>query len=111
MKGGITFKTPAQYVPWSGSRQSSIEIRAVSPLTSWDIGLCGNFLRIRGGGGGFIMSDAFRSVPELEAAIIEWINHRNAHPKPFIWTATAKSILLKRHRAKKTLANLAVGCK
>jgi hypothetical protein len=31
--------------------------------------------------------------------------------KPFIWTATARSIILKRHRAKKTLANLAVGCK
>jgi transposase len=58
-----------------------------------------------------IRRGVFRSVPELEAAIIEWINHRNAHPKPFIWTATAKSIILKRHRAKKTLANLAVGCK
>jgi transposase len=58
-----------------------------------------------------IRRGVFRSVPELEAAIIEWLNHRNAHPKPFIWTATAKSIILKRHRAKKTLANLAVGCK
>jgi transposase len=58
-----------------------------------------------------IRRGVFRSVPELEAAITEWINHRNAHPKPFIWTATAKSIILKRHRAKKTLANLAVGCK
>ena len=50
-----------------------------------------------------IRRGVFRSVPELEAAIIEWINHRNAHPKPFIWTATAESIILKRHRAKKTL--------
>jgi transposase len=37
-----------------------------------------------------IRRGVFHSVPELEAAIIEWINHRNAHPKPFIWTATAK---------------------
>ena len=58
-----------------------------------------------------IRRGVFRSVPELEAAIIEWINHRNAHPKPFIWTASAKSIILKRQRAKKALANLAVGCK
>src|SRR5712691_7526733 len=58
-----------------------------------------------------IRRGVFHSVPELEAAIIEWINHRNARPKPFIWTATAKSIILKRHRAKKALANLAVGCK
>src|SRR5437899_3053347 len=36
-----------------------------------------------------IRRGVFHSVPELEAAIIEWINHRNAHPKPFIWTATA----------------------
>jgi hypothetical protein len=48
---------------------------------------------------------------KVGAAVIEWINHRNAHPKPFVWTATAKSIILKRHRAKKTLANLALGCK
>src|SRR6266581_3917020 len=44
-----------------------------------------------------IRRGVFHSVPELEAAIIEWINHRNAHLKPFIWTATAKSIILKRH--------------
>ena len=58
-----------------------------------------------------IRRGVFRSVPELEAAIVEWIKHRNANPKPFVWTATARSITLKRNRAKKALANLAVGCK
>ena len=33
MKGGITFKTPAQYVPWSGSSPS---IGRSVPLTSDD---------------------------------------------------------------------------
>jgi transposase len=58
-----------------------------------------------------IRRGVFHSVPELEAAIVEWINHRNANPKPFVWTATARSITLKRDRAKKVLANLAAGCK
>jgi hypothetical protein len=48
---------------------------------------------------------------ELEEAIAKWINHRNANPKPFVWTATPRSITLKRNRAKKALASLAAGCK
>jgi transposase len=58
-----------------------------------------------------IRRGVFHSVPELEAAIVKWLNHRNANPKPFVWTATAKSIILKRNRAKKVLANFAAGCK
>jgi hypothetical protein len=58
-----------------------------------------------------IRRGVFHSVTELEAAIAEWINHRNANPKPFVWTATARSITLKRNRAKKVLANIAAGCK
>jgi transposase len=58
-----------------------------------------------------ISRGVFHSVAELEAAIVEWINHRNANPKPFVWTATARSITLKRNRAKKVLANIAAGCK
>jgi hypothetical protein len=46
---------------------------------------------------------------ELKAAIDEWIEHRNQDPKPFTWTATAKTILVKHHRAKKVLAK--AGCK
>jgi transposase len=58
-----------------------------------------------------IRRGVFHSVTELEAVIVEWINHRNANPKPFVWTATARSITLKRNRAKKVLANIAAGCK
>jgi hypothetical protein len=58
-----------------------------------------------------IRRGTFHSVAQLETAILEWINHRNAHPKPFIWTAKAGPIILKYRRAKKALANLAAGCK
>src|SRR5262245_48099239 len=58
-----------------------------------------------------IRRGVFHSIPELEAAIVKWINQRNANPQPFVWTATARSITLKRNRAKKALANLATGCK
>jgi transposase len=37
----------------------------------------------------------FHDVAELKAAINEWIEHRNQDPKPFTWTATAKSALAK----------------
>lgn len=36
---------------------------------------------------------AHRSTLELEAAIREYIDIRNRHPKPFIWTKTADEIL------------------
>jgi len=42
----------------------------------------------------------------LEAAIIEGVNHRNHHPKPFVWTAKANPIIAKHLRARKALANL-----
>jgi transposase len=58
-----------------------------------------------------IRRDTFNSVPELEAAIVDWIKHRNAHPKPFAWTAKAKPIIAKHSRARKALASLAAGCK
>jgi transposase len=47
----------------------------------------------------------FHDVAELESAINEWIENRNQDPKPFTWTATAKTILVKHRRAKKALAN------
>jgi transposase len=47
----------------------------------------------------------FHDVAELEAAIDEWIEHRNKDPKPFTWTATGKTILVRHRRAKKALAN------
>jgi transposase len=34
-----------------------------------------------------------RSVEELEAAVLGYVDHRNAEPKPFRWTRTADQIL------------------
>lgn len=40
-----------------------------------------------------IRRGAFRSVAALEAAIREYLEHHNASPKPFVWTADANLIL------------------
>ena len=45
----------------------------------------------------------FRSVPDLIAAIERFLEHRNAHPKPFTWKATAEAILEKVARARAVL--------
>jgi transposase/DNA-binding CsgD family transcriptional regulator len=45
----------------------------------------------------------FRSVPELIAAIEEYIAVHNQNPKPFVWTAKANDILQKVIRANATL--------
>ena len=37
----------------------------------------------------------FTSVPDLVAAIDEYIAHHDTNPKPFIWTKTARDILQK----------------
>ena len=42
-----------------------------------------------------IRRGVFKSVAELEAAIQEYLDHHNANPKPFIWTASAAAILEK----------------
>lgn len=57
-----------------------------------------------------IRRGTFNNVEELKTAIANWIEHRNQNPKPFKWTAGAKSILAKHRRAKKTLASLRAGC-
>lgn len=43
----------------------------------------------------------FRNVAELEEAIADYVKVHNADPKPFVWTATADSILAKVERATK----------
>jgi transposase len=43
---------------------------------------------------------AFNSVADLIDAIHAYIDHNNADPKPFVWTATAASILEKVGRAR-----------
>ena len=58
-----------------------------------------------------IRRGTFASVPDLEAAITDWIDARNADPKPFSWTAKAGKIITKHRRAKKALAIASAGCK
>ena len=45
-----------------------------------------------------IRRGSFRSVRELVQKIDTFVTHYNAHPRPFIWTATADSILAKLQR-------------
>jgi transposase len=45
----------------------------------------------------------FKSVAELEAAIHDYLDRRNADPKPFVWTKTAQTILDREARAKAKL--------
>ena len=47
----------------------------------------------------------FTSVPELIAAIDEYIAHHNTKPKPFIWTKSARDILQKVIRANSRLSS------
>ena len=47
----------------------------------------------------------FTSVPELIAAIDEYIENHNQAPKPFIWTKSAKDILQKVIRANEKLSS------
>ena len=45
----------------------------------------------------------FASVPDLIASIEAYLNAHNADPQPYIWTATAESILAKVQRARTKL--------
>jgi len=50
-----------------------------------------------------IRRGAFKSVPELIQAIMDYINEHNLEPKSFIWTARAEDILTKVQRARAVL--------
>lgn len=50
-----------------------------------------------------IRRGVFRSVDQLEAAIQDYINHHNARPKSFVWTAKAEDIVEKVRRARAAL--------
>jgi transposase len=50
-----------------------------------------------------IRRGAFTSVPDLEATIMDYLEHHNPDPKPFVWTASAAAILEKVSRAKQVL--------
>jgi transposase len=45
------------------------------------------------------------SVPQLEQALLEYIDNRNEDPKPFVWTASADLILGKVQRLCKRISN------
>lgn len=45
------------------------------------------------------------SVPELVAAIDEYVAHHNTNPKPFIWTKSARDILQRVVRANNCLSS------
>jgi transposase len=51
-----------------------------------------------------LRNGVFRSVPDLIAAIKEYIALHNKHPKPFVWTAKANDILAKVIRANRRLS-------
>lgn len=50
-----------------------------------------------------IRRGVFRSVSELQQAIMNYLKAHNAEPEPFVWTATAGNILEKVARAKQVL--------
>jgi transposase len=53
-----------------------------------------------------IRRGAFKSVAQLEQAIREYIEHHNAHPQGFVWTAKVDAILEKVRRARAALNKL-----
>jgi len=53
---------------------------------------------------------AFRSVRDLQRAISAFLEQWNAHPTPFVWTASMERILEKIARARKRLEQIKPGC-
>ena len=53
-----------------------------------------------------IRRGTFRNVEQLIQAIMDYIEHHNRSPKPFVWTAKADEILAKVRRARKVLDKL-----
>ena len=50
-----------------------------------------------------IRRGVFHSIVDLQSAINEYLEHHNADPKPFVWTASASSIIEKVNRGKQAL--------
>lgn len=57
-----------------------------------------------------IRRGTFVSVPDLIAAIDEFMAAWNDDPKPFVWTATVDSIVEKLQRCRQTLEQIQPGC-
>ena len=56
-----------------------------------------------------IRRGVFKSVAELEAAIVAYLTNHNATSKPFVWTKSADVILRKVGRARATLTAIKNG--
>jgi len=56
-----------------------------------------------------IRRGSFLSVPDLVAAIQEFLGVWNENPKPFVWTATVDSIVAKLARCRQTLEQIQPG--
>lgn len=57
-----------------------------------------------------IRRGVFLSVPDLIAAIEEFMDSWNKNPKPFVWRATVQSIVEKLQRCRQTLETIQPGC-
>jgi transposase len=57
-----------------------------------------------------IRRDSFLSVPDLIAAIEEFLEVWNENPQPFVWTATVESIMAKLSGCRQTLEQIQPGC-
>ena len=57
-----------------------------------------------------IRRGVFISVDDLKTAIAEFLAAWNTNPKPFVWTATVKSIVQKLSRCRQTLETIKPGC-
>ena len=57
-----------------------------------------------------IRRGAFFSVEDLKKAIGEFLDAGNENPKPFVWTATVKSIMEKLSPCRQTLETIQPGC-
>ena len=57
-----------------------------------------------------IRRDSFLSVADLIAAIHEFLETWNQHPRPFVWTATVESIVAKLSGCRQTLEQIQPGC-
>ena len=53
-----------------------------------------------------IRRGVFHSVPDLIAAIDDYLKAHNESPEPFVWTATAQDILTKVRRGRVTLETI-----
>ena len=53
-----------------------------------------------------IRRGVFRSVPELIAAIHEYMDNHNQNPRVFVWTASVESIMAKIAKCKEALGTL-----